>query len=38
MRSAVTHTMILAQRANPGLDPHSFARELITTFDLATRV
>jgi AcrR family transcriptional regulator len=37
VRSAVTHTMVLAQRANPGLDPHSFARELITTFDLATR-
>lgn len=37
MRSAVTHTMLLAQRANPGLDLHSHARELTTTFDLATR-
>jgi TetR/AcrR family transcriptional regulator, fatty acid metabolism regulator protein len=37
VRSSVTHTLILAQRANPDLDPHSFARELITTFDLATR-
>jgi TetR/AcrR family transcriptional regulator, fatty acid metabolism regulator protein len=37
MRSAVTHTMTLAQRANPGLDLHSYARELTTTFDLATR-
>lgn len=37
MRLAVTHTMLLAQRANPGLDLHSHARELTTTFDLATR-
>lgn len=37
VRSSVTHTMVLAQRANPGLDPHAYARELITAFDLATR-
>jgi TetR/AcrR family fatty acid metabolism transcriptional regulator len=37
VRSAVTHTMVLAQRANPGLDLHSHARELTTTFDLATQ-
>lgn len=37
VRSAVTHTMVLALRANPGLDLHSYARELTTTFDLATR-
>jgi len=37
VRSAVTHTMLLAQRANPGLDLHAYARELAITFDLATR-
>ena len=37
VRSAVTHTMVVAQRASPGLDLHSYARELTTTFDLATR-
>lgn len=37
VRSAVTHTMVLAQRANPGLDLQSYASELATTFDLATR-
>ena len=36
MRSSVTHTMTLALRANPGLDPQHWARELVTTFDLAT--
>ena len=37
VRSSVTHTIVLAQRASPGLDVHSYARELATTFDLATR-
>jgi AcrR family transcriptional regulator len=37
VRSSVTHTIVLAQRANPGLDVHAYARELTTTFDLATR-
>ena len=37
MRSAVTHTMVLAQRADPGLDLQSYASQLTTTFDLATR-
>lgn len=37
VRSSVTHTMVLAQRVNPGFDAHSYARELTTTFDLATR-
>jgi TetR/AcrR family transcriptional regulator, fatty acid metabolism regulator protein len=36
LRSAVTHTMVLALRANPALDLTSFAGELATTFDLAT--
>jgi TetR/AcrR family fatty acid metabolism transcriptional regulator len=38
LRSAVTHTMVLALRANPGLDLGSYATELTTTFDLATRL
>ena len=37
VRSAVTHTMVLAQRASPGLDLQTYASELATTFDLATR-
>jgi TetR/AcrR family fatty acid metabolism transcriptional regulator len=37
LRSAVTHTMVLAQRADPGLDVQSYASQLTTTFDLATR-
>jgi AcrR family transcriptional regulator len=37
VRSSVTHTMTLALRANPGLDSQHWARELVTTFDLATR-
>lgn len=37
VRSSVTHTMVLAQRASPDLDLHTYARELTTTFDLATR-
>jgi AcrR family transcriptional regulator len=37
LRSAVTHTMVLAQRADPGLDLATYASELATTFDLATR-
>jgi TetR/AcrR family fatty acid metabolism transcriptional regulator len=37
LRSAVTHTMVLAQRANPGLDLQLYVRELTATFDLATR-
>jgi hypothetical protein len=37
LRSAVTHTMVLALRANPGLNLASYAGELATTFDLATR-
>lgn len=37
VRSAVTHTMVLAQRLNPGLDMQAYASELATTFDLATR-
>ncbi len=36
LRSAVTHTMLLAQRANPGLDLAAYASELATTFNLAT--
>lgn len=37
VRSAVTHTMVLAQRFSPGLDMQAYASELATTFDLATR-
>jgi hypothetical protein len=37
LRSAVTHTMLLAQRADPGLDVQSYATQLTTTFDPATR-
>lgn len=35
--SAVTHTMVLALRANPHLDLTTYATELAATFDLATR-
>ena len=37
VRSAVTHTMLLALRFSPGLDMQVYASELATTFDLATR-
>jgi TetR/AcrR family transcriptional regulator, fatty acid metabolism regulator protein len=37
LRSAVTHTMVLALRANPRLDLTCYVRELAITFDLATR-
>ncbi|MGH3281976.1 MAG: TetR/AcrR family transcriptional regulator [Trebonia sp.] len=37
LRSAVTHTMVMAIRGNPGADLAAYARELGTTFDLATR-
>ena len=37
LRSAVTHTMVMALRADPGVDLAAWARELGTTFDLATR-
>jgi AcrR family transcriptional regulator len=37
VRSAVTHTMVLALRFSPGLDPQTYASELATTFDLAIR-
>jgi AcrR family transcriptional regulator len=36
LRSAVTHTMVLALRADPNLDLAAYARELATTFHLAT--
>lgn len=37
LRSAVTHTMVIAQRNDPGTDLVTYARELANTFDLATR-
>jgi AcrR family transcriptional regulator len=37
LRSAVTHTMVLAIRADPDVDLAAYARELGTAFDLATR-
>ena len=37
LRSAVTHTMVLAQRADPGLNLTTYASELAATFDLATK-
>lgn len=37
LRSAATHTMVMAQRADPGADLTFYARELGTAFDLATR-
>ena len=37
LRSAVTHTMVMAIRADPSADLAAYARELGTTFDLATR-
>lgn len=37
LRSAVTHTMVLALRADPALDLGGYASELATAFDLATR-
>jgi len=36
LRSATTHTMVLALRADSGLDLAAYARELATTFQLAT--
>lgn len=36
LRSAVTHTMVMATRADPGANLAAYARELATTFDLAT--
>ncbi|HWG61985.1 MAG TPA: TetR/AcrR family transcriptional regulator [Streptosporangiaceae bacterium] len=35
LRSAVFHTMVMAQRADPGADLASYARELGAFFDLA---
>lgn len=37
LRSAVTHTMVLALRADPALDLAGYASELATAFHLATR-
>ena len=37
LRSAVTHTMVVAQRANPALDLTTYASELATTFEFATK-
>lgn len=37
LRSAVTHTIVMARRADPGVDIASYVRELATTFDLATQ-
>jgi AcrR family transcriptional regulator len=37
LRSAVYHTMTMAQRADPAADLASYARELGAFFDLATR-
>jgi AcrR family transcriptional regulator len=37
LSSAVTHTLVMALRADPGVDLAAYARELGTTFDLATR-
>lgn len=37
LRSAVSHTMVMAIRADPDVDLAAYARELGTTFDLATR-
>jgi TetR/AcrR family fatty acid metabolism transcriptional regulator len=37
LRSAVTHTMVMAIRADPGADLAAYAREFGTAFDLATR-
>jgi AcrR family transcriptional regulator len=37
LRSAVTHTMVMAIRADPDVDLAAYVRELSTTFDLATR-
>lgn len=37
LRSAVTHAMVMAHRANPQLDLAAYAAELATTFALATR-
>ena len=36
LRSAVTHTMVLALRANPAIDLAGYASELATAFHLAT--
>ena len=37
LRSAVTHTMVMAQRADPTVDLAAYAGELATAFTLATR-
>jgi AcrR family transcriptional regulator len=38
LRSAVTHTMVMAHRADPDLDLAAYSAELATTFVVATRV
>lgn len=37
LRSAVTHTMVMAHRGDPDLDLATYAAELATAFELATR-
>ena len=37
VRSAVTHAMVMAQRARPGADLDAYAAELVRLFDLGTR-
>lgn len=37
LRSAVTHAMVMAHRADPDLDLAAYSAELATTFELATR-
>ena len=37
VRSAVTHAMVMAQRAHPGADLDAYAGELVRLFDLGIR-
>jgi hypothetical protein len=37
VRSAVTHAMVMAQRANPGADLGAHAGEFVRLFDLGIR-
>ena len=37
MRSAITHDMVMRQRADPGADLGAYAEELVRLFDLGIR-
>ena len=37
MRSAITHAMVMRQRADPGTDLGAYAEELVRLFNLGIR-